>query len=34
MSSVLESSSEYWSGVRRGVLDGAEGKIEMWRGLF
>jgi hypothetical protein len=34
MSSVLERRRENWSGVRSGVLVGAEGKMEMWRGLF
>jgi len=34
MSSVLERRRENCSGVRRGVLFGAEGKIEMCSGLF
>lgn len=34
MSRVLARRREYCSGVRRGVLVGAEGKMEIWRGLF
>jgi hypothetical protein len=34
ISSVLERRRENFRGVRRGVFEGAEGKIEMWRGLF
>jgi hypothetical protein len=34
MSMVLERRRENWRGVRRGVLLGAEGKMEMWSGLF
>lgn len=38
MSSVEDSSSENWRGVRIGlrvfVAGSWEGKMEMWRGLF
>ena len=34
MSRVLDKRRENWRGVRRGVFEGAEGKMEMWRGLF
>jgi len=34
MSRVEERRRENWSGVRRGMLCGWEGKIVMWRGLF
>lgn len=34
MSRVLARRRENWRGVRSGVLLGAEGKMEMWRGLF
>lgn len=34
MSRVLARRRENWRGVRSGVLVGAEGKMEMWRGLF
>lgn len=34
ISRVLERMRENWSGVRRGLLLGWEGKIEMWRGFF
>lgn len=34
MSRVLARRRENWRGVRRGVLVGAEGKMEMWSGLF
>jgi len=34
MSRVLERRRENCNGVRRGWLVGAEGKMEMWRGLF
>lgn len=34
ISRVEDRRRENWRGVRRGVLCGAEGKMEMWRGLF
>ena len=34
MSRVLERRRENCRGLRTGVFVGAEGKMEMWRGLF